>query len=1194
MTKILCESCEKCALQRIDETEDCPGGWMCPSYESYEPGTGCNKLISPEDYEELAAEADGAAKKAKTDIASEDTSKTKKFVRPPVVVPPNQLTVKNANVEGILSDNLVIRRKPLLPSILTVSEGAAVIRRPFQSPCPGVQGHSAELLRRLSARRLFVPWLLACKGPSMSLPLPMPPAAPEIPQEELAPDIEPLVLWDPADGGPVPTGVKVTEKSRPVVVDPCLVKFLREHQREGVQFMFECVTGLREFCDWKPPEKPKKKGAAAAQEPEAPADASTDVPENEPRYLGCILADDMGLGKTLQGVSLMWTLMRNGFDGSPVAKRVIIVTPTSLVSNWESEIHKWIPGRASPIALCESSRADVIKGITRFLGHSNQGQILIISYETFRLHAERFKAKGACDLLICDEAHRLKNEATLTTQALSMLSCRRRVLLSGTPMQNDLDEFYAMVSFTNPGILGDQAAFRRYYEAPILTGREPEATDDERRKADERAAELSTRVNQFILRRTNELLSKHLPPKLVQVVCCRLSPLQKQLYTHFLKSTTVKAAVANAKPSKVLASITAMKKLCNHPKLIYDMIRSGAASQAAGFEDCAQFFPEGMFERHRGAAPFSMVDACHLSGKMAVLGRMLDILRRETRDRIVLVSNYTQTLDLFTAFCRERGYPFLRLDGTTSVGKRQKLVKAFNDMTQDQFAFLLSSKAGGCGLNLIGGNRLVLFDPDWNPAADKQAAARVWRDGQKKRTYLYRFLATGTIEEKVYQRQLAKEGLQSVVNSACAANDDGSDELKMQVNMMSTEELKKLFEFKDVEGSGCDTHETYSCKRCPAPKPKPAEGTAGEPGGAPRSPLPGGITPPPSKAAFKAPRTTPSPQRKEDGTAVGDGVDAVDIGGFQEVAKVKHLLQPHQKQVASPTEEDLKNWAHHETAATVPDSVMQRAAMDDVSFIFSCQIHGQLTPQEDDGPAPTAAARGTARTLGALAGSATVAVAGSAPANVPAGAASGAMSGAASGATSATARQNPVARALLSPRLAPMGSGANAFRRPGLSGSPSLPAGDAAGGKGQPGSVPASAAARTDAEKISAGNIASPQGAAATARPPVHPSRSPLASISNYVPQEPRQQTKAKELAGKNTVAEVGIKPAVTGTKALGDGCMDLTVEDSGGASPQATDKPAKEKKGSLLSLSLSQKKSLLQKKASSWETDENDNQFED
>ena len=176
-------------------------------------------------------------------------------------------------------------------------------------------------------------------------------------------------------------------------------------------------------------------------------------------------------------------------------------------------------------------------------------------------------------------------------------------------------------------------------------------------------------------------------------------------------------------------------------------------------------------------------------------------MRATGDERIVIVSNYTQTLDIVGQMCRENNWPFLRLDGTTSLKKRQKMVDEFNDPLAQAFAFLLSSKAGGCGLNLIGGNRLVLFDPDWNPAIDKQAAARVWRDGQKRRCFIYRFVTTGTIEEKIFMRQLSKEGLQSIVED------------KQQVNSLSSKDLRKLFIYNDTTAS--ETHSKLACRRCP-------------------------------------------------------------------------------------------------------------------------------------------------------------------------------------------------------------------------------------------------------------------------------------------------------------------------------------------------------------------------------------------
>ncbi|WVZ04126.1 hypothetical protein V8G54_024932 [Vigna mungo] len=227
--------------------------------------------------------------------------------------------------------------------------------------------------------------------------------------------------------------------------------------REGVQFMFDCVSGL---C-------------------------------TTPNIHGCILADDMGLGKTLQSITLLYTLLCQGFGGKPLVRKSIIVTPTSLVSNWEAEIKKWVGESVRLVALCESSREDVVSAIDSFTNPERNLQVLIVSYETFRMHSSKFSSSDSCDLLICDEAHRLKNDQTITNRALAAPPCKRRILLSGTPLQNDLEEFFAMVNFTNPGILGSIAHFRRYYEAPIICGREPVATVEEKKIGAERPAELS-------------------------------------------------------------------------------------------------------------------------------------------------------------------------------------------------------------------------------------------------------------------------------------------------------------------------------------------------------------------------------------------------------------------------------------------------------------------------------------------------------------------------------------------------------------------------------------------------------------------------------------------------------------------------------------------------------------------------------
>ncbi|GER56642.1 DNA repair and recombination protein RAD54 [Striga asiatica] len=778
--------------------------------------------------------------------------------------PPNHRT-KSPNVAALVRGDIEVRRQSLFPRVYSVADAVATLRKPFKPPsCSGYSENKEQLSRRLCARKRFVPWgstrpVLINITNRLNAPETTENDDPEE-SASLPTGVEPLVLWLPDESKESDSDLT------PIVVDPLLVKFLRPHQREGVQFMFDCVSGTLSAAN----------------------------------IHGCILADDMGLGKTLQSITLLYTLLHQGFDGKPMVKKAIIVTPTSLVSNWEAEIKKWVGERVKLVALCESTREDVVSGIDRFTCPRSPLQVLIVSYETFRMHSLKFNQSGSCDLLICDEAHRLKNDQTLTNRALAALSCKRRILLSGTPMQNDLEEFYSMVNFTNPGVLGDATNFRRYYEMPIVCGREPTATIEEKRLGSERSAELSAKVNQFILRRTNALLSNHLPPKIVEVVCCKLTNLQSTLYNHFIHSKNVKRAISEeAKQSKILAYITALKKLCNHPKLIYETIKSGSPG-TSGFEDCLRFFPQEMFSGRSGSWNGGEGVWVELSGKMHVLARLLAQLRNRTDDRIVLVSNYTQTLDLFAQLCRERRYPFLRLDGTTSISKRQKLVNRFNDPSKDEFAFLLSSKAGGCGLNLIGGNRLVLFDPDWNPANDKQAAARIWRDGQKKRVYIYRFLSTGTIEEKVYQRQMSKEGLQKVIQHEHVDSEKG--------NHLSTEDLRDLFTFH--EGVSSEIHEKMCCKRC-------------------------------EQHEMMSDSSCKSNDMNE-----GCPPDEEDIGGFASIAGCLDKLKHHEKQIGTPKEEDLASWGHYYSPSSVPDLIFQASAGDEVSFVFTNQVGGKLVPVE--------------------------------------------------------------------------------------------------------------------------------------------------------------------------------------------------------------------------------------------------------
>ncbi|KAI0664810.1 DNA repair protein SNF2 family [Cubamyces menziesii] len=550
----------------------------------------------------------------------------------------------------------------------------------------------------------------------------------------------------------------------PVVIDPRLSKVLRPHQVEGVKFLYRCTTGM--------------------------------VVENQ---YGCIMADEMGLGKTLQCIALLWTLLKQSpHAGRPTIEKCIIACPSSLVKNWANELVKWL-GKDAISALAidgKGSKAEMLEKVARWVaacGRNVSQPVMIVSYETLRTLTVHL-ANCSIGLLLCDEGHRLKNSESLTFQALNGLNVKRRVILSGTPIQNDLSEYFSLLNFANPNFLGSKNDFRKNFENAIIRGRDADASDAVKAECEKKLKELGNLVAKFIIRRTNDLLSKYLPVKYEQVVFCKLSDFQLALYRLFISSPEIQALLRGT-DSQPLKAINILKKLCNHPELL-DLpgdLRGSEKLLPEGFNGA------GASARDRGRN--QMVN-CEWGGKFLVLERFLHRIHTETNDKIVLISNYTQTLDLFEKMLRSKKYGYFRLDGTMTINKRQKLVDQFNDPNGKEFVFLLSSKAGGCGINLIGANRLILFDPDWNPAADQQALARVWRDGQKKECFVYRFISTGTIEEKIFQRQANKQALSSAV----------VDEKEDAERHFSLDALRKLFLFN--ENTLCETHETFKCKRC--------------------------------------------------------------------------------------------------------------------------------------------------------------------------------------------------------------------------------------------------------------------------------------------------------------------------------------------------------------------------------------------
>ena len=541
----------------------------------------------------------------------------------------------------------------------------------------------------------------------------------------------------------VPEGKHIVD----VVVDPLLTKSLRQHQREGVKFLYECVMGMRDF-----------------------------------NGEGAILADDMGLGKTLQTITLLWTLLKqNPIHGdAPVIKKALIVCPVTLINNWKKEFRKWLGNERIGVFVFDDKR----KRITDFT-KGRAYNIMIVGYEKLRTVQEALTKGAGVDIIIADEGHRLKTLQNKSGQAIQSLNAAKRVILSGTPIQNDLKEFFAAVDLVNPGVLGTFKAFIREFEVPIVRSRQPEATSKDIEKGESRSEELRELTSKFILRRTADILAKYLPPKSEYVLFCNPTRPQATVYQAVLASPIFQSAMGNSESA--LQLITILKKLCNSPSLLSAKNNDNSPNETIAA--LLSSIPQNLM-RHLSPSA---------SAKVRVLDQLLDGMRNKTDEKIVLVSNYTSTLNLLATLLSSLGLPFLRLDGSTPAQKRQPLVDEFNRQPAEKcFAFLLSAKAGGTGLNLIGASRLVLFDVDWNPATDIQAMARIHRDGQKHHCRIYRVLLKGSLEEKIWQRQVTKLGLA-----------DSVMEHKDSVSQFSTAELRDLFRLD--EESKCQTHDLLGC-----------------------------------------------------------------------------------------------------------------------------------------------------------------------------------------------------------------------------------------------------------------------------------------------------------------------------------------------------------------------------------------------
>ncbi|CAL9194332.1 unnamed protein product [Musa hybrid cultivar] len=563
---------------------------------------------------------------------------------------------------------------------------------------------------------------------------------------------EPLVLSSPGE--------------TPVVQVPASINSrLLEHQRDGVRFLYNLYKNNH----------------------------------------GGVLGDDMGLGKTIQTIAFLAAVIgKDGEHGVHEMEHVIkkgptlIICPTSVIHNWENEFSEW--GDFRVVVYHGPNRALIIEKL-----ESHGIEILITSFDTFRVH-DKILCEIPWEIVIVDEAHRLKNEKSRLYKACLGIKTRKRFGLTGTIMQNRILELFNLFDWVAPGSLGTWEHFRDFYDEPLKHGQRLSAPERCVQIADERKQHLVAVLQKYLLRRTKEETIGHLMlGKEDNVVFCGMSELQKRVYKRMLEQPDVQCLInkdllcscgsplAQVECCKkivpngiiwtylhrdnpegcescpfclVLPCLIKLQQISNHLELIKPNPKDDLEKQKKDAElvsavlgaDVDLIGGNAQTESFMG---LSDVEHC---GKMRALEKLL-LSWTTGGDKILLFSySVSRMLDILEKFLIRKGYCFSRLDGSTPMSIRQSLVDDFNKSPSKQ-VFLISTRAGGLGLNLVSANRVVIFDPNWNPAQDLQAQDRSFRYGQKRHVIVFRLLAAGSLEELVYSRQIYKQQLSNIAVS---------------------------------------------------------------------------------------------------------------------------------------------------------------------------------------------------------------------------------------------------------------------------------------------------------------------------------------------------------------------------------------------------------------------------------------------
>ncbi|XP_008807276.2 probable ATP-dependent DNA helicase CHR12 isoform X2 [Phoenix dactylifera] len=441
--------------------------------------------------------------------------------------------------------------------------------------------------------------------------------------------------------------------------------------------------------------------------------------------LNGILADEMGLGKTIQTIALIAYLVENKGVTGPH----LIVAPKAVLPNWINEFSTWAP---SIVTVLYDGRLDERKAMREEYSGEGKFNVMITHYDLI-MRDKAFLKKIHWYYMIVDEGHRLKNhECALAKTLVSGYRIRRRLLLTGTPIQNSLQELWALLNFLLPSIFNSVQNFEDWFNAPFADRCEVSLTDEEELLIIRRLHQV---IRPFLLRRKKDEVEKYLPGKTQVILKCDLSAWQKAYYQQVTDIGRV--GLESGIKSKSLQNLSMqLRKCCNHPFL---------------------FVPEyNMWQKDQ---------IVRASGKFELLDRLLPKLQR-TGHRVLLFSQMTRLIDILEIYLQLYDFKYLRLDGSTKTEERGTLLRQFNAPDSPYFMFLLSTRAGGLGLNLQTADTVIIFDSDWNPQMDQQAEDRAHRIGQKKEVRVFVLVSVGSIEEEILERAKQKMGIDAKVIQA--------------------------------------------------------------------------------------------------------------------------------------------------------------------------------------------------------------------------------------------------------------------------------------------------------------------------------------------------------------------------------------------------------------------------------------------